>query len=306
MLLLKCCWTELQFSALYSCILSLHKNIRLPCFLLVLVLTEGMEINSSLPPRQAVVVLACQSNWRGCPESRGNSLQFGHLCSVKWSQFLRLEMMWGVISTALVQDTARVMAALMVSNCTNMKWAEFVEAGFHKLFEVWGCLLSLFIIPVLGLALKKHSVYFKLFPLSGHFPPLLLPQWSTGKRDIMTTVFKNIQLKMRSCICSVNVLVFRKTNLHVCRLLGLNTPAIGSKANKYLSILCQGLGKAGSREEQWRIWLMPLAHHGLSWCVRVIQESSSAEPQIRAPAWDTLWQRSWADLVRSGPCFHFE
>lgn len=41
-----------------------------------------------------------------------------------------------MISTALVQNTARVMAALMVSNCTNMKWAEFVEVGSHKLFEV--------------------------------------------------------------------------------------------------------------------------------------------------------------------------
>lgn len=85
-----------------------------------------------------------------------------------------------MISEALVQDTARVMVALMVSNCTNMKWAEFVEAGFHKLFEVWGYLLSLFIIPVLGLTLMKNSVYFKLFPLSGqcyrHFSPLLLPQ----------------------------------------------------------------------------------------------------------------------------------
>lgn len=58
----------------------------------------------------------------------------------------------------------------------------------------------------------------------------------------MTTLFKNIRFKMRSCICSVNVLVFQKTNLHVCHLLGLNTPAIWSKANKYLSILCQGLG----------------------------------------------------------------
>lgn len=91
---------------------------------------------------------------------------------------------------------------------------------------------------------------------------------------------------MRSCICSVNVLVFQKTNLHVCHLLGLNTPAIGSKANKYLSILCQGLGKVGSREEQQRVWLMPLACHGLSGRVRVIQESSSAEPQMRAPVWD--------------------
>lgn len=49
---------------------------------------------------------------------------------------------------------------------------------------------------------------------------------------------------MRSCICSVNVLVFQKTNLHVCHLLDLNTPGIGSKANKYLSILCQGLGQS--------------------------------------------------------------
>lgn len=89
-----------------------------------------------------------------------------HLCTVKWFQSLWLEMMWGVISTALVQDTARVMAALMVSNCTNMKWAELVEVGSHKLFEVWGYLLSLFIIPVLGVALMKNSVYFKLFPLS--------------------------------------------------------------------------------------------------------------------------------------------
>jgi len=72
------------------------------------------------------------------------------------------------------------MAVLMASNCTNMKWAEFVEVGFHKLFEVWGYLLSLFIIPVLGVALMKYSVYFKLFPLLGHhyrhFSPVLLPQ----------------------------------------------------------------------------------------------------------------------------------
>lgn len=176
---LKCCWTEPQFGV-FCCILSLHKNLKWPCFLQVLILLECIEIISSLPPRQTVAVLTCQSNWTGCPESWGNSLQFGHLCSVKWSQFLRLEMMWGVISTALVQDTARVMAVLMVSNCTNMKWAEFVEVGFHKLFEVWGYLLSLFIIPVLGVALMKNSVYFKLFPLSGqryrHFSPALLPQ----------------------------------------------------------------------------------------------------------------------------------
>lgn len=39
-------------------------------------------------------------------------------------------------------------------------------------------------------------------------PPVLFPQWSAGKCDIMTTLFKNIQLKMRSCVCSVNLLVF--------------------------------------------------------------------------------------------------
>lgn len=58
---------------------------------------------------------------------------------------------------------------------------------------------------------------------------------------------------MRSCICSLRLLVFLKTNLHVCHLLGLNTPPIGSKANKYLSILCQGPGEAGTRAELWRV-----------------------------------------------------
>lgn len=174
---LKCCWTEHQFG-IFSMILSLHKNLDWPCFLWVMLLPEGVELSSSLPPRQPVAVPTCQSNWMGCPESWRNSLQFGDLCSVKWSQFLKLEMMWGVISTALVQDTARVIAILMVSNCTNMKWAEFVEVGFHKLFEVWGYPLALFIIPVLGVTLMKNSVYIKLLPLLGqhysHFS-LVLP-----------------------------------------------------------------------------------------------------------------------------------
>lgn len=67
----------------------------------------------------------------------------------------------------------------------------------------------------------------------------------------MTTLFKNIQLKTRSCICSVNLLVFQKTNLYVCHLLGLNSPAIWSKANKYLSIVCHGLGQ--SWEQIWAL-----------------------------------------------------
>lgn len=67
----------------------------------------------------------------------------------------------------------------------------------------------------------------------------------------MTTLFKNIQPKTRSCICSVNLLVFQKTNLYVCHLLGLNYPAIGSKANKYLSIVCHGLGQ--SWEQIWAL-----------------------------------------------------
>lgn len=117
-----------------------------------------------------------------------------------------------MISTALVQDTARVIAILMVSNCTNMKWAEFVEVGFHKLFEVWGYPQALFIIPVLGVTLMKNSVYIKLFPLLGqhysHFPQCCLCRKVLAKCDVMTTLFKNIQLKMRSCISSVNSLVF--------------------------------------------------------------------------------------------------
>lgn len=50
------------------------------------------------------------------------------------------------------------------------------EPSFNKLFEVWGYLLSVFIIPALGITRMKNSVYFKLFPLKDqwcfYFPTL--------------------------------------------------------------------------------------------------------------------------------------
>jgi len=44
-----------------------------------------------------------------------------------------------------------------------------------------------------------------------------------------------------------------------------------------------------------------LSQHGC-----VIRESSSLEPQMRAPVWDHLCEKPQMGLVCSSPCFHFE
>lgn len=98
---------------------------------------------------------------------------------------------------------------------------------------------------------------------------------------------------------------FKKTNLHVCHLLGPNAPAMGPKANKYLSILCQGLYETGSREEWQRVGPTDLACHSLSWCVPPIWERPSDESScLRSPLWEVADGQT--DLVCSGPCLHFE